>query len=103
MKLLTKELEKRLPRRYSQEYNPNPIIHAKFFTPWGNWTWYMIEYDPEERTFFAYVVGFEAELGYVSLDELEDIEGPGGLRIERDRWFEPKPLSEIKKLEEGDL
>lgn len=97
MKLLTKAIEKALPKRYSQENNPDPICHAKFFTPWGAWTWFAIEYDAEERIFFGYVFGHEAELGYFRLDELEAIRGPGGLRIERDRWFEASPLSTVKE------
>lgn len=97
MKLLTKEILKKLPKRYSQENNPDPIVICKFFTPWGNWSWYMIEYDPEERIFFAYVEGFENEMGYVSLDELEAIRGFGGLKVERDLWFTPCKLSEVRK------
>ena len=29
------------------------------------------------------------ELGRVRLSELNAVRGPGGLRIERDRWFRP--------------
>jgi hypothetical protein len=43
MKLLTAELRTRLPRLYSQEKVPDPIVHAKFFTPDSNWTWYVTE------------------------------------------------------------
>ncbi len=52
--------------------------------------------------FFGFVVGFEAELGYFSLRELETAkDGMRGLRavpIERDLYFTPCRLSEIKKL-----
>lgn len=54
------------------------------------------EYDPAEGIFFGLVQGFEVELGYFSLAELEEIRGPGGLTIERDLHFEPRPLSEIR-------
>lgn len=101
MKLLTKELLKKLPLRYSQESNPDPLCVGKLFAPWGNWTWYLIEYDPEERVFLAFVSGFEGELGYVSLDELEAIKGPFGLKIERDMWYEPLKLSEVKEKHRG--
>jgi hypothetical protein len=43
-----------------------------------------------------YIIGFEAELGYFSLSELESVRGPWGLPIERDLWFKPCPLSEVK-------
>jgi len=39
------------------------------------------------------LMGFP-ELGRVRLSELAALRGPGGLRIERDRWFRPdKTLS----------
>ena len=40
------------------------------------------------------------ELGYFSLSELQDLKGPMGLSIERDMYFKPIRLSEIKKLHE---
>jgi len=96
MKLLTKEIERKLPPLYSQEKNNDPLIQVKFFCPWGSWTWYGIEYDPVEHLFFGLVEGHEKEMGYFSLDELTDISGPGGLKIERDLWFKPQPLSTVK-------
>ena len=35
------------------------------------------------------------EMGYFSLSELETVRGPWGLSIERDLWFEPRPLSQL--------
>lgn len=37
--------------------------------------------------FFGYVIGLEAELGYFSLSELEQIRGALGLPVERDLYF----------------
>lgn len=96
MKLLTKEILNRLPKMGATEHQDDPVIQAKFFTPWTNWTWFAIEYEPEQELFFGYVKGFENELGYFSLAELESLQGPLGLRIERDIHFEPTPLSQIK-------
>ena len=95
MKLLTKEIRKRLPPLYTNEDNPDPVVQVKFFTPWSNWTWFAIEFDGED-IFFGLVKGFETELGYFSLAELEQVRGPWGLKIERDMYFDPKPLSEVK-------
>ena len=58
----------------------------------SGWTWWASEYDPEEHLFFGLVEGFEREYGYFSLDELEEIRGPGGLTVERDLYWKPKPL-----------
>ena len=96
MKLVTKELEAKLPPLYSQDGKGDEALAlVKFFTPDASWTWYATEYDPKERVFFGLVDGFEKELGYFSLDELESIKGVLGLGIERDLWFEPVPLKAL--------
>jgi len=89
MELLPKELEKLFPPLYATEgKDPKDIkIIAKFFAPWTDWTWYAIEYDPQKKIFFGYVRGIENELGYFSLEELQSIKGPFGLKVERDIYF----------------
>jgi hypothetical protein len=96
MKLMTEELRKKLPPLYSQENVKDSIVHAKYFTPDSSWTWYAIEFDGKDA-FFGYVDGIYPELGYFSLSELESVKGPMGLKIERDLYWEPKPLSEVEK------
>lgn len=54
------------------------------------------EWDQKD-TFFGLVVGFEIEMGYFSLSELEATTGPLGLHVERDLYFKPTPLSKIRK------
>ncbi len=55
-----------------------------------------IEFDGED-TFFGAVSGAEFELGYFSLSELQDLRGPFGLAVERDLYFKPTLLSQIRK------
>ena len=117
--LLPDSLKERMPSLYSQENEDDPLVVCKFFDPTSQWTWYATEgsavdedgyYDTDKEKvdvmFFGYVVGFEPELGYFSLNELKTAkEGMQGLRalpIERDVWFEPRPLSEIRR-EHDDL
>jgi hypothetical protein len=102
MKLLPKAIEKKLPPLGSQDgRGKSAVVHVKLFTPDAQWTWYATEYDPKSRTFFGLVDGFERELGYFSLDELEEVVGPIGLKIERDMYWTPKPLSEIEEFVRG--
>lgn len=96
MKLLTDELRKTLPALYSQEKEKDPTVVCKFFLPATKWTWFAIEFDGDDL-FFGYVAGEYPELGYFSLSELERLDGPFGLGVERDLYFEPQKLSEIKK------
>ena len=97
MQLLTEELRAQLPALYSQESNKDPTVHAKFFCPWNNWTWFATEgsQDDEDFRFFGYVVGLEEEWGYFVLSELESVRGRGGLTIERDLYFRQGPFSEV--------
>ncbi len=95
MKLITENLRKTLPPLYSTENEKDPVAQAKFFTPWTDWTWYVLEYDGED-TCFGFVVGLEAEYGYFTISELELVRGPGGIRIERDLYFPPTPISVIR-------
>jgi Protein of unknown function (DUF2958) len=96
---------------YSQEDTPDPMVVVKFFSPDAGWTWYAIEgspvdasgyYDTEKEKvdflFFGLVSGIEVELGYFSLSELTRVRGAFGLLVERDLYFEPTRLSEVKTL-----
>jgi len=100
MQLMTKELEEIIPAMYSDEDTKleDKMVYAKFFTPDSNWTWWILEYDKAERLCFAMVHGLEKELGYVSVDELESVKGPLGLKVERDLHFSPQKYSDIEEL-----
>jgi hypothetical protein len=102
MKLLTQEIENRLPKLYSQDNVVDPICHIKFFTPDAGWTWFICSGEKQEDgdwLFFSKVISPimpEGELGYVSLSELKSARGALGLPVERDLYFQPKPLSKCK-------
>jgi len=106
MKLITKEIEKRLqahPIKSTETKKEDDIqVLVKFFTPWSSWTWFVTEAEwlEDQKTweFFGLVVGHEVELGYFWLSELEGVTGPFGLKIERDMHFDPKTtLAEVRK------
>lgn len=99
MMLMPKYLEKDMPSLYSAEQEKDPVVKCKFFMPMTKWYWYGIEFDGKD-TFFGYVVGEFPELGYFSLSSLQELEGPYGVGVERDLFFESAPLSEIRKLHE---
>ena len=95
--LMPPEPTEQLPPLYANDdKRDDAIALLKLFTPWTSWTWYASEYDPAERLCFGVVVGHERELGYFSLAELEEIRGPGGLRIERDLHWKPRPIKECR-------
>jgi hypothetical protein len=95
MKLLTKEIRRRLPPLYeNEERGLDGLAIVKFFTPDSSWTWYASEFDGEDL-FFGLAVGFEPELGYFRLSELKSVRGKLGLPVERDRFFKPTALGEL--------
>ena len=99
MKLLTKEVLKRLPALHAQENAADPIAYAKFFTPDAGWTWYATEGEPQDGdfVFFGWVMGIEPEWGTFLMSELTSVRGKLGLPVERDRFFTPQPISEVMK------
>jgi hypothetical protein len=95
MKLLTQEIRRKLPPLYSQDgKGGKAIAYVRFFTPDSGFTFWATEFDGKD-TFFGLVDGHCKELGYFSLSELESVNGPMGLPIERDLCWEPKRLQEI--------
>lgn len=110
MKLLTKELEKKLTEAgiaeaaasvEDQRNIADKVILAKFFYPCGYATWYATEYLPEDRVFFGFcaVLPGGEEWGYFSLDELQSFRGKFGLGIERDMHFTPCKVRDCRELQ----
>ena len=94
--LIPQELLDTLPNLYDTEETTDPLCQVKLFTPDTNWTWYIIEFSEEDTdTCYGYVQGLENELGYFSLEEVENVRGALNLPVERDIHFNPTRLSEI--------
>ena len=79
----------------SKELDPFPVV--KLFHPAGSGTWLLSEIEPDEPDIAWGLcdlgMGF-AEFGTVSMQELAELKGFAGLRIERDRFFKAKaPIS----------
>lgn len=90
MRLLTPELEDTL--RSNSKANKNgdksfPFV-VKLFNPYGSGTWYLSELDDNDIAFGRCDLGYGAELGYISLQELKDYRSPLGLGIERDLYWD---------------
>ncbi len=98
MKLMTKEIEKKLIKQYKYTIENPEINTSKINKPYlklfggSSCTWLISEYDPVNNLFFGLCdLGQDyPELGYVSVDELKNLKFPPfGLGVERDRFFEP--------------
>jgi len=77
----------KLPPLYGgEEKGLDALAQVKFFTPDSSWTWYASEFDREDN-FFGLVVGFDVNLGYFLLKEMQEARGPMGLPVERDLYY----------------
>ena len=96
MKLMTKELQEKLPPLYSQEkLGGKAVVHVKFFTPDSSWTFWATEFDPKQGLFLGLVEGHQRELGYFSLAELRSTtETTNGEPLARDGRFPRRRLAE---------
>lgn len=95
MELLDTETRARLPKLYATQNDDDPIAYARLDARWQGWTWYILEFDGHDVC-YGYVCGFERELGYFNLAELESFRGPRWQRVERDPHFTPTPVSVVR-------
>ena len=98
--LMTQKLADTIPAIYANEKVADydtVLVHAKLFSPYSNWTWFITEIDPETGQCFGLVEGFERELGYFDLTELaEGTVFSDVPAVERDLYWQPRTLGEIK-------
>jgi len=103
-KLITKEIGEKLQKQYPKgaEFEGQMVV-CKFFHPFSNWKWYIMNQDPNDPSYlWGIVKGFEIETGSISLDELQELR-INGLPIERDSGFRPTPAKEIwDRLQKGE-
>lgn len=100
---MTKEIEQRLEKYplYSQDgKGEDAEIVCKFFSPVGDWTWYVLEaekFNEDDYEFFGIVInGYgEQEYGFFTLGELKQLQLPFGLSVERDMYFSPCKVKDV--------
>ena len=100
-KLMTKDLGEIIPALYANEnvedYD-SVLAPAKLFSPYTGWRWYITEWQAETGLCFGLVQGVETELGYFDLTELAEATVFGSVpAVERDLYWQPKTLGEIKR------
>ena len=100
-KLMTKEIGDTIPALYANEQvndYDSVLALAKLFSPYTGWCWFITEWDPETGLCFGLVEGYETELGYFALTELAEATVFGGVpAVERDLYWKPKTLGEIRR------
>lgn len=95
MKLLTEELMKKFAKIGSQQDVEDPIIIARYFVCIANWDFYATEFDPQTNMFTGIFKWLVTEWGTIRLEDLKSMRGPGGLKVERNRFFKSCRMSEL--------
>ena len=101
MKLITKEIEKRLeeyPLSSQDGKREDAICQAKLFLRTGVFSLYILEANLQYDIEYGLIIrgNGEGEYVYTSLSELQDLITKFGLTLEIDTSFEPTPLKDIK-------
>lgn len=108
---LPRWLAPHIPKLYAQDGFNDPVVFAQVFLAEGRWTFYILEYDhiaPDDTPdlMFGYLLsplGPDCdELCYMTLEQIAELRSPTlNLPVERDLWFRPRPLSEIRAERAG--
>tara|TARA_Y100000310_G_scaffold190819_1_gene190803 strand:- start:393 stop:698 length:306 start_codon:yes stop_codon:yes gene_type:complete len=97
MKLMTKEIKEKATEQFDKGSDMEQMVVAKFFDPMGSWRWFLMNMDKDGDYCWGIVDGYAVEMGSFSMRELQSIQLPLGLGIERDKFFEPVKASELWK------
>jgi hypothetical protein len=98
MKLFNKAIDNKLFKQYAlgSDLSKQEVV-AKIFNPQGAQSWFILNSDPEDPDYLWAIVdlGYGAEIGSVSRNELESYRGRFGLGFERDLSFDPINAKEL--------
>ena len=88
----------RVRENVPMEARGGTVLRADVYSPYNGWRWYITEWDPETGLCFGLVEGFETEMGYFDLTELSEVTVFGSVpAVERDLYWEPQTLGEIRR------
>jgi len=87
--------DNKIPTLYSQENVKDPLVYVVIMCQGA--VWLLTELDREKQIAFGYAQLYPGggELGYVSLEEIEELKTK--YIVEVVELEEPKPLSQLKK------
>lgn len=90
--------EDELPCLEDVRRHPDPLVRIKLFAPSGSATWYLTGYDLTTGIVSGAAFIFDFEEGDSSMAELLALKVPPfGLPIERDVYWTPRPMSQVRK------
>jgi Protein of unknown function (DUF2958) len=99
MEPLPDELREKIPKLYRTREETDPMAWVKFFSPFFNWRWYIIECEQVDRVpiFYGWMVHTAEPRGRLIRSDLASMRAYFGIVIERDTDFVPCPLSQVQQ------
>lgn len=103
MELVTKEIEEKFnkhPFGSQDGLGKEAEVLVKYFNPMGSGTWLITEAERQKDgdwLMYGYCHILEWEWGYVSLNELKNLDLPAGMKIERDLYTRNTSLKEFQE------
>lgn len=87
--------ENQIPTLYTQEEIKDPLVYVVIMCQGA--VWLLTELDREKEIAFGWAELFPGggELGYISLEEIEELKSQYPVEVKE--LEEPKPLSQLKK------
>ncbi len=96
MGLMTKEISQKAQQQFPCGKDMDQMVIARFHDPQGTLAFYVINQNPDDPdSIFGIVHRTQVELGFVSLQELENYQSSFGLGIVRDVFFMPTTAREL--------
>jgi hypothetical protein len=101
MERLPHELRAQIPRLYHTRQEDDPIAWVRFFSPFFNWRWYIVEYDEVAglAIFYGWMVSAAEPQGRFIRSDLASMRAYFGITIARDPEFVACRLSEVQQRE----
>ena len=95
MELITEDMKGQIPRLEMAPDSLDPMVGVLFHMPMLDWAWYVLEFDGKDEV-FALEERERAKWGFFSLEELQKLRGPFGVRVQRAQQYRPMRLSEAR-------
>lgn len=103
MDLIPEKIRVKIPQLGEASQESDPMVWAKLTSATLGWTWYIVEMQPvpPDAIFYGLAVGWDEQLDYFNLSDLEQIAAVEGVSLTCDVAFEPCRLSVLRARERG--
>src|SRR5262245_41904415 len=98
MEPLPLELREQIPKLYRTRQETGPTAWVRFFSPVGNWQWYVVECEQVDQLtiYYGWMVSAVEPRGRLIRSDLASMRAYFGIVIERDPQFVPCRLSAVQ-------